>query len=126
MNAIAPAAATRMTASMPEDKLREWAVKEGWATQAEADTLTPKELLERALGSPDDVAPLAVYLASDQAGNVNGEIFSVSGGRVGVYCHVIETRTIFKDGRWTAEELIAVIPRTLAADLVKPAVGQER
>lgn len=35
--------------------------------------------------SPEDVAPLVVYLSSDRAARMNGYVFLVAGGMIGVY-----------------------------------------
>lgn len=65
VNVIAPGfIATSMTENLPE---------------AAADELASKIPLNR-LGTTDDVAAAAVFLASDQAGYVTGEVLNVSGG----------------------------------------------
>ena len=124
VNAIAPAAGTRMTSNVPDERMREWALKEGWATEDEIAKLSPAELLQKALGSPDDVAPIAVYLASDRAANINGQIIAASGGQIGLYCRLTEVKTIFKQGRWTQDELAVIIPKTLADNLKNPALSE--
>lgn len=57
-------------------------------------------------------APLVAYLASEEAGWVNGHIFDVSGsGRVGLYGPLIPQRLIEKAGGYTVEELRTEVPR---------------
>lgn len=70
---------------------------------------------------PDDIGPMVAYLATDEAAKINGQIIGIIGGRVFLYSHPEEIKTIYKDGRWTVEELAKVVPQTLAADLVNPA-----
>lgn len=65
VNAIAPGfIETEMTAKLPED------VKKQWAEQIP---------LKRA-GQPEDVANMAIFLASDMAAYVTGQVFTVCGG----------------------------------------------
>lgn len=65
VNAIAPGfIETEMTAKLPEDVKKEWAEK------------IP---LKRA-GQPEDVAGMAIFLASDLAAYVTGQVFTVCGG----------------------------------------------
>ncbi len=65
VNAIAPGfIETEMTAKLPEE------VKKNWAEQIP---------LKRA-GKPEDVANMAVFLASDMAAYVTGQVFTVCGG----------------------------------------------
>lgn len=63
---------------------------------------------------PEDVATLVTYLASEQAGNINGCIFEVFKNRVGVFTEPQPLeQVLWKDGRWTPEELARVMPETL-------------
>jgi NAD(P)-dependent dehydrogenase (short-subunit alcohol dehydrogenase family) len=81
-NCIAPAANTRMT--------------EGHGVQVN--------------GGPEDIAPMAVYLLSDLSKEVNGQIFSASGGRIAGWSDPFEDRIVRKDGHWTAQEISREIP----------------
>ncbi len=66
------------------------------------------------VNQPEDIAPLVVYLASEAAGNVNGCIFEVWRGHVGIFVDPPPVeQVVWKDGRWTAEELMKVLPETL-------------
>ena len=80
-NAIAPIARTRMSANVP------------------------MELGE--MGDPEDVAPMVVYLLSDAAKDVTGQVYTVVGGRIAVWNQPVEVREMRKDGRWTPEEIDA-------------------
>ena len=70
---------------------------------------------------------MAVWLASDDAANVNGQVFYVSGGLVALMSQPGPGRTITKPGdeRWTVEELAAVFPSTLGMDLPNPAPARQ-
>jgi NAD(P)-dependent dehydrogenase (short-subunit alcohol dehydrogenase family) len=113
-NAIAPGAATRMTATVPDAsrELRAQAGIEGAQRAASAVS----ELRE-----PKYVAPMTVYLMTDQAWNVNGKVFNVSGGQVSVSHEVDSLREIHKPDRWTVEELRDLVPSMLMAGLRNPA-----
>jgi NAD(P)-dependent dehydrogenase (short-subunit alcohol dehydrogenase family) len=116
-NAIAPAAATRMTATV-SDRARQIRQTRGTALAAGVSNLSIANM------HPDDVAPFAVYLASDAAAEINGQTFLVMGGIVALLSQPAPTRTITKPGRWTPEEIAAIFPRTLGMDLVNPAPAQ--
>jgi hypothetical protein len=73
---------------------------------------------------PEDVAPLACYLATEQAANINGRIFYASGGNFSLFSNPEPIRTLYKDGRWTMDELMRLMPRTLASGLINPAPPQ--
>jgi multifunctional beta-oxidation protein len=65
---------------------------------------------------PEDVAALATYLVSDAADHINGCIFEVLHGHVGIFVEPPPVAgSITKDGTWTAEELMKVIPVQLTA-----------
>ena len=73
---------------------------------------------------PANNAPKAVYLCSEAAGDVTGQVVGVSGWQATLYSprHVI--RSIHKDGRWTLDELDDLIPISLGSDLINPVPAQ--
>jgi multifunctional beta-oxidation protein len=63
---------------------------------------------------PEDVSSLVIYLASEQADPINGCIFEVFRGRIGIFVDPPPLQQIlWKDGSWTSEELSELIPKTL-------------
>jgi NAD(P)-dependent dehydrogenase (short-subunit alcohol dehydrogenase family) len=82
VNAIAPIAKTRLTEDLP-------------MFQQGMDTLTPEH-----------VAPAALFLASDLAGDKTGHVLAVAGAQMYAY-KVVQTAGKFKDedAPWTAQEI---------------------
>lgn len=89
-NCIAPVARTRMSANVPMEI-------EG-------------------IGDAEDVAPMVVFLLSDQARQITGQVYTVSGGKIAVWNQPVETRAMFKDGRWTPEEIAARLPSAVGVE----------
>jgi NAD(P)-dependent dehydrogenase (short-subunit alcohol dehydrogenase family) len=125
VNCIAPGAATRLTATVPEASREIRAQRgiggPGGAAQAAA---AANRAAEEAAGmrGPDMVAPMTVYLLLDEAWNINGRIFQVSGGHVGLLPDLYPPfRNIYKHGRWTLDELRMVVPTQLMAGIQNPA-----
>jgi NAD(P)-dependent dehydrogenase (short-subunit alcohol dehydrogenase family) len=116
-NAIAPGAATRLTATVPEAS-RELRSRAGISGAAGARPPVPAAMQLR---EPEYVAPMAAYLASDDAWNINGQIFHVSGGTVGLAWHPTPMRTIWKDSIWTLDDLEQIVPSQLLAGIPNPA-----
>ena len=54
---------------------------------------------------PANVAPVVAWLASEEAGDVNGQVFIVYGGQVHLVAPFSIANTIDKGTRWTAAEL---------------------
>jgi NAD(P)-dependent dehydrogenase (short-subunit alcohol dehydrogenase family) len=106
-NAISPGAATRMTATVPA------------AARQRPDR--PQQQPAPASRDPDMIAPMAAYLAGDDAWNINGYIFAVAGGSVSVLYHPTAMRTLWKPGMWTVDELIDMVPNQLLAGTTNPA-----
>jgi len=102
-NCIRPNAGTRLTLS---DEMRKT-----WPKSA-------IEMLEQM--KPDDIAPLVVWLASDDAANVNGRVFYVETGRVGLYSEPVLEKQLAKVGGWTIDELFMFMPVTLTGELANP------
>lgn len=115
VNAIAPAAATRLTATIPA-RAAQIRQQRGVTSAAPRPAELPRPRAE-----PDDIAPFVVYLATDAAANINGQIFMVMGGVVSLLNYPAPVRTITKMSRWTSEEIAMLFPSTLGMDLVNPA-----
>jgi hypothetical protein len=62
---------------------------------------------------PEDIAPMVVYLASEEAGWINGQVFFVSGGTIALMAQPRPGRTIYKPARWTIDELRVFVPARL-------------
>jgi NAD(P)-dependent dehydrogenase (short-subunit alcohol dehydrogenase family) len=78
-NIIAPVARTRMSANVPMEIA--------------------------GMGDAEDVAPMVVYLLSDKARHITGQVYTVSGGKIAVWNQPAELRAMYKDGRWDPEEI---------------------
>jgi len=102
-NAIAPGASTRLTATVPQDKR---VVRE--AAPSEED-------LER---SPDNIGPVALYMASEQSDWLTGRVVSSSGYEVGLYENPQVIRQISSTAPWEYDKLAAQLERSFrpAAD----------
>jgi NAD(P)-dependent dehydrogenase (short-subunit alcohol dehydrogenase family) len=92
VNALAPGARTRMT-----EKLQN--------ARASA-TPVPDEF---DAGSPDNVAPLAAWLASVESAGVTGRVFNVAGGRISIAEGWHAGEVVDKGGRWDPAELGPVV-----------------
>ncbi len=112
VNAISPSANTRMVGSVPEEALNLRAARGISGASGVAGTIR---------GEAEDVAPFVTWLSSDEAAHVNGHIFYVTGGLVALLNEPEPVKTIHKEGRWTLEELIRVVPPTLGMELHNPA-----
>jgi hypothetical protein len=69
------------------------------------------------MGDPEDVAPLVVYLLSDKAKHVTGQVYTSVGPKIAVWNQPREVRAVYAEGRWTPEQIAARLDST---------VGQER
>ncbi|OGO31180.1 MAG: hypothetical protein A2Z29_03390 [Chloroflexi bacterium RBG_16_56_11] len=63
---------------------------------------------------PEDVSVLVVYLASEMAEHINGCVFEVYNGHIGIFEEPPPVKQVlWRDGHWTPEELARIIPETL-------------
>jgi len=121
VNALSPQADTRMWRSVTPERAREMGVVRGLVTKEEAVAFSDEEVTRRIFGASEDIAPIVIYLASELAANINGQIFFASGGRISLYGTPTKIKTIYKKGKWSFEELASVMPGSLASGLVNPA-----
>jgi len=96
-NAIAPFAWTRMIDSIP--------------AQSEAEKRRVALFQEM---TPEKIAPLVVYLASDRAEGITGQIFGVRNNEVFLFDQPRPIRTIHRSDGWTPEKLDAQLKGALA------------
>jgi NAD(P)-dependent dehydrogenase (short-subunit alcohol dehydrogenase family) len=108
-NAISPGAATRLTAAVQQDKRL---AREGQPSE---------EDLER---SPDNIAPVALYMASEQSDWLTGRVISSSGFEVGLYENPQMIRQLSSAGPWDYQKLAAMMERSFrpAANGLPPSV----
>jgi NAD(P)-dependent dehydrogenase (short-subunit alcohol dehydrogenase family) len=110
-NAISPGAATRLTATIPADR-----------------RLTDLEESARPEISPDNIAPVALYLASKRSDWLTGRVVSAMGFDVGLYENPQMIRQLSAPGPWQYEKLAAAMERSfrpvangLPASIFRPA-----
>ena len=97
VNAIAPGALTRMT--------------ENLGMGARARERKPEEF---DASSPDNIAPIVVWLGSAESKDVTGRVFLTSGGRLSVAQGWERGPTAEKDDRWDPAELGDIVPELVA------------
>jgi NAD(P)-dependent dehydrogenase (short-subunit alcohol dehydrogenase family) len=103
VNAISPGAATRMTESVPDSRRRS-------GLPAAGD--------ER---SPDNVAPVVAYLASERSGWITGRVVHSSGYEVALYNNPQPLVRLIGTEPWGLDELAEQMERSFP-----PALGQQR
>jgi NAD(P)-dependent dehydrogenase (short-subunit alcohol dehydrogenase family) len=97
-NCIAPFAWTRMIDSIP------------------ATTPEEKMRVERMQQmTPEKIAPLTVYLGSDSAVGISGQIFGVRNNEIFLFSQPRPMRTLHRSDGWTPEKLEAQLKRAFGA-----------
>ncbi len=108
VNAIVPTAWTPMTASIPFYAPLAELVENG-------GEVPPRVRREHAMGTPEDCAPLVVFLAADAAASISGQAIGIGGDRLTLYSHPAELAELYQAGGWSAEQIAEAWELTLRA-----------
>jgi NAD(P)-dependent dehydrogenase (short-subunit alcohol dehydrogenase family) len=99
-NCISPFAWTRLIGTIPTD------------TPEQKGRVAKLEKM-----SPRDIAPLAVYLASEEAAGVSGQVFGVRGKEIFVFSQPRPVRSVHRADGWTPDRLAEVFRGALGHHL---------
>ncbi len=69
------------------------------------------------MGTAQDVAPLFVFLASDQSAAITGQCIGIGGDKLSLWAHPQEVSAAYRDGGWTAEAIADAWGTDVAQDL---------
>jgi NAD(P)-dependent dehydrogenase (short-subunit alcohol dehydrogenase family) len=100
-NAIAPFAWSRLIGTLPEN------------TPAERTRVARMQRM-----TPEQIAPLAVYLLGDEAADISGQVFVVRGNEVMLMSQPRPLRTMAKLDGWTTESLAGHFGPAIRSSLV--------
>src|SRR5215510_3168338 len=100
-NCISPFAWTRMIGTIP------------------TETAAQKARVEKIKKmGPEHIAPMAVFLATEAAKDISGQVFGVRGKEIMLFSHMRPIRNIHHAEGWTVERLAEMFPGTLQHHLV--------
>jgi len=95
VNCISPSAQTRMTERLPAERQGQEAAP------------------------PEAVAPVVVFLATDRAAHITGQVLHVRGTRVSLFSHPAPIRAVTRPDGWTPEALAEVYDEALGQDRLR-------
>ncbi|TFD59748.1 SDR family oxidoreductase [Cryobacterium sp. Hh7] len=107
-NAVIPIAMSPMTGTIP-------AYAELYERYLAGEPIPTEIRREKGLGSPEDVAPLIVWLASDESHSVTGQAIGIGGDRLSLYSHPEVLDVDYSDGGWSASGINAAWQARFAA-----------
>lgn len=107
VNALRAAARTRMTEPLLQSVVKK-------ATEANQPIPSPEEL---GFYEPESAAPLVVFLSSEAAGWINGQVIAIDGPRLVLWSHPKQARVAYMFPRWSVETLLHYFKDTIGAEL---------
>lgn len=113
VNAVRTTALTDMTRPLMERRLRE----------AQEKGLPSPPLSGPGMGLPEELAPLIAYLASEEAGYINGQLLGTDGRTISIYAPPREVAYAIRDLPWSLELLRADFKRVLGPHLIPQGPG---
>lgn len=107
-NAVIPIAMSPMTGTIP-------AYADLYERYLAGEPIPREIRREKGLGSPADVAPLIVWLASERSQSVTGQAIGIGGDRISLYSHPSVLDVEYSDGGWSAAGIDSAWQARLAA-----------
>lgn len=107
-NAVIPIAMSPMTGTIP-------AYAELYERYLKGEPIPTEIRRDNGLGSPEDVAPLIVWLASAESQSVTGQAIGIGGDRLSLYSHPAVLDVDYSDGGWSAAGIGATWEARFAA-----------
>lgn len=92
-NVLIPGARTRITENISEKAKK---IREDRGLYKRSATVIPE---------PEQVGPMVVFLASDDAQDINGQIIGIRGDEISLWSHHNKERFAYNPGGWTPELL---------------------
>jgi 3-oxoacyl-[acyl-carrier protein] reductase len=105
-NVYGPHAAARWIFVEGTNERFDRALKAGIITKEFADK-------RRSMPPPEAMAPFVIYLCTDEAAGINGQVFEMSGQEIEIYTEEARNHIVKEDGSWTIEELAELVPKVL-------------
>jgi 3-oxoacyl-[acyl-carrier protein] reductase len=114
-NAIRPIAGTRMSLTTDAKAAADKPAVN--STPTAGSNLNTSEM--QALSTPEMIAPLVVWLATDEAAGVTGRVFFAGGGTIGLYREPELGANIYEEGKiWSVDELVEIMPKKVTKGLM--------
>ncbi|GAB3471350.1 SDR family oxidoreductase [Kineococcus endophyticus] len=110
VNAVVPVAATAMTRTIPYFTAAVEAMDAG-------EPIPSFYRQDLGFGTPEDVAGLVVFLASDESAGISGQVLGAGGDRLQVWSHPEPVLTVHHEGGWDAETIAGQFAPTLRENL---------
>jgi NAD(P)-dependent dehydrogenase (short-subunit alcohol dehydrogenase family) len=118
VNCLVPSAATRMSDSIYGDA--------GVLTDKVGETIR-SDLAEGTYRDPANIAPIVVYLLSDAAKGINGQVFRAQGYEVSHLAGLVWDKSMKSEGPWSADAIASRLPDELGPTLTpRPVPWPER
>ncbi|MFC1988734.1 SDR family NAD(P)-dependent oxidoreductase [Chloroflexota bacterium] len=119
-NAFSPSAATRWTTAEARLARHKRSYEAGIITRQQYE-----KRLNTPPPPPETIPPLLVYLSTDLAADINGQVFRIEGDRIANHSEPEEKNAIYKkEALWTVEELRDLIPGVVLNGYTNPAPPQ--
>lgn len=98
VNAIIPTALTRMTETIPP-------LAPYVEAMARGEPLPRRLRADLGIGTAEDIAPLVIYLASQQGRATTGQCIGIGGDRLALWSRPAELHTRTREGGWSADAI---------------------